>query len=260
MKNYNKELKYSELKDMLKQKNLISFNRKISKQHSKELGKSLKQWGLLRSPIVGDVSSFDNNRKYVIVDGQNLTKALVDLGFNNKQPVNCIIKEYKNKQELITDISILNTTQKKWSDLNFLDAWYNYGNDNIKYWSNYSHLYRLNYDVYPKLSIGIILAIFTKQGNRKKIDFKKGNLTFFDIDFSNKLITIANTLKEKHNKPAHTIMGLILWAKEKYKKKYEIDFVKLNSRLSTALRTNEDKNYNGRDDFKEFIETIYNRV
>ena len=46
----------------------------------------------------------------------------------------------------------------------------------------------------------------------------------------------------------------------KYKKKYEIDFVKLNSRLSTALRTNEDKNYNGRDDFKEFIETIYNRV
>ena len=55
-------------------------------------------------------------------------------------------------------------------------------------------------------------------------------------------------------------MGLILWAKEKYKKKYEIDFVKLNSRLSTALRTNEDKNYNGRDDFKEFIETIYNRV
>lgn len=247
----SKKISFNRLKKMLEEKNLISFNRKIEKSHTKNMTKSILQCGLLRDPVVGDVSSFDKKRKYVLVDGQHLTKAIINNNFNNKESVLCKVKKYNNMTEVINDIAILNNTQKKWNDTNFLIGWYNNGNDNL-YWKNYSELYRLNFEVFTELPLGVILSIYT---NSKK-NFKLGKLEFFNKKFSDELVIICNILKVKYNKPSHTITGLIMWAKNKK----NINFRKLHSRLEISLQNKEDQNCNGRDDFKNFIEIIYNRI
>ena len=254
MKNLtNKSLEFSDLKKLLLKKNLLSFNRKINKAHVRDMANSIMNCGLLRDPIIGDVSSFDHRRKYVIIDGQNLAQAIINLGYNNKQPIQCKIKVYENKAQLIYDISTLNTVQKRWTDTDFLLAWFNYGKDNLEHWTNYAYLHRQKYDIFPKLSLGNIISIYTN----KKRAFKQGKLKFFNREFSDKLVQTAYLLKDKYNKPAHTISGLIYWA---IPNKENVDFIKLNSRIKTALRNNEDKYCNGRDDFKEFINKIYTRV
>ncbi len=54
-----KELKISEIKEMLKDKNLLEFNREISQRHSNAIMESIKECGLLRVPVIGDISKFD---------------------------------------------------------------------------------------------------------------------------------------------------------------------------------------------------------
>ena len=247
----NKKISFNRLEKMLEEKNLISFNRKIENRHVKKMTKSILQCGVLRDPVIGDISLFDKKRKYVLIDAQHLTKAIITSKFDNKKPINCKVKKYNNMSEVINDIAILNNTQKKWNDNNFLLGWYNYGNDNL-YWKNYSELYRLNFEVFTELPLGVILNIYT---NNKK-NFKLGKLKFYNKEFSDDLIVICNILKVKYNKPSHTITGLIMWAKNKK----NIDFIKLNSRLEICLQNKEDQNCNGRDDFKNFVEIIYNRV
>ncbi len=73
-----KEFSIKELKTLLEEKNLLEFNRDISDQHVLKMQHSVLECGLLRLPVIGDVSAFDK-RKFVIVDGQHLCKALVKL-------------------------------------------------------------------------------------------------------------------------------------------------------------------------------------
>jgi len=78
---------------------------------------------------------------------------------------------------------------------------------------------------------------------------------FKNVQLSKKIADLCLELRIKHKKGSFTLMGLIMEMKTK---KY--DYSKLRSRLLNALRNGEDKNYNGREDFREFIKTIYNRL
>ena len=111
-----KKISFNRLEKMLEEKNLISFNRKIENRHVKKMTKSILQCGVLRDPVIGDISLFDKKRKYVLIDAQHLTKAIITSKFDNKKPINCKVKKYNNMSEVINDIAILNNTQKKWND------------------------------------------------------------------------------------------------------------------------------------------------
>tara|TARA_A100001201_G_scaffold142069_2_gene139233 strand:- start:6 stop:761 length:756 start_codon:yes stop_codon:yes gene_type:complete len=246
-----KKVSFNKLKSLLEDKNLIPFNREIKKTHTKNMAESIFECGVLRDPVIGDISSFDKKKKWVLIDGQHLSQAIVQNNYNNNESVLCKIKKYSSKEEVINDISLLNNTQKKWNDENYLKAWYNYGTDNPN-WQYYSELYRLNFDVFINLPLGLILSVYTNS----KRSFKLGRLNFPNKNFSDKLIIVCNMLKEKFKKPAHTITGLVMWCKSEK----NIDFKKLQSRLEVSLRNNEDKNFNGRDDFRDFVNNLYNRV
>ena len=73
-----KQIKITELKDLLKEKKLLEFNREISQRHTNSIMESINQCGLLRVPVIGDISKFDK-RKYVIIDGQHLCNALTKM-------------------------------------------------------------------------------------------------------------------------------------------------------------------------------------
>lgn len=250
-----KELKKSELKDLLSEKNLLEFNREIQPRHVEKMTKSVINCGILRLPVIGDVSSFDS-RKTVIVDGQHLCKSIVNLPLGNainKIPV--LIKKYNNKQEVIEDISKLNNTQKSWNDENYLEAWFKYGRDN-EYFSNYSYLYNLYTSVYDGLPCGFLVDLYTTS----KSSFREGSLEFVNREFSDKLANICYDLQLNYNKSSFALHGLRVWAFNRLNEKKEIDWAKLTSRLNRSLRKGDDRNIQGRDDFKDFVQEIYTRL
>lgn len=250
-----KQFKLTQIKEMLKENNLLEFNREISKRHSNSILESISQCGLLRYPVIGDVSKFDK-RKYVIVDGQHLCDAITSLP-NRVNKINCIVKKYESKDHVIRDVAKLNNVQKTWNDENYLNAWYKYGKDNIEHFSNYAYLWNLYNEIFDGLPCGFLVDLYAKS----KIGFRTGTLEFRDRSFSDKLAQISFMLKNDYKKGSFTLHGLRMWAFDrKFSQMKDIDFKKLESRLRLSLKNNEDKNCNGRDDFKDFIDRIYKRL
>jgi hypothetical protein len=250
-----KQLKITEIKELIKEKNLLEFNREISQRHSNAIMDSINLCGLLRVPIIGDISSFDK-RKYVIIDGQHLCNALVKMP-NISNKINVILKKYNNKTEVIRDVAKLNNTQKTWNDENYLNAWYKFGKDNVDHFSNYAYLWNTYNNIFDGLPCGFLVDLYATS----KELFRNGQLEFRDVQFSDKLAQISFMLKQDFNKGAFTLQGLRNWAFErKFIQLKDLDFAKLESRLKLSLKNNEDKNCNGRDDFADFIDKIYKRI
>jgi len=250
-----KKLKIKKIKELLKEKNLLEFNREISQRHTNSIIESISQCGLLRVPILGDISSFDN-RKLVIVDGQHLCSALTKMNSSIKE-VDCIVKKYDNKNEVIRDVAKLNNVQKTWNDENYLNAWYKFGKDNIDYFSNYAYLWNTYNNIFDGLPCGFIVDLYATN----KENFRSGTLEFRDVQFSDKLAQISFMLKSKYNKAAFTLQGLRNWAfARKFKEMRDLDFQKLESRLKMSLKNNEDQYCNGREDFSAFVDRIYKRL
>lgn len=250
-----KEFKKSEIKELLKKCNLLEFNRDIQSMHVKKMSKSVIDCGILRLPVLGDVSDFDN-RGIVIVDGQHLCKAIVDMPkLNSSNKIQVILKKYKNKKEVINDISKLNNTQKSWNDENYLDAWFKYGRDN-EFFSNYAYIYNLYNSVFIGLPCGFLVDLYTNS----KSGFREGVLSFEDREFSDKLANICYDLKTKYNKSSFALHGLRIWATQRNKEKKPIDWKKLKSRINREIRKGEDKLCQGREDFRDFIQAAYTRL
>tara|TARA_R110000751_G_scaffold87713_1_gene173723 strand:+ start:92 stop:862 length:771 start_codon:yes stop_codon:yes gene_type:complete len=255
-----KKFKIKEIKELLKPKNLLEFNRDISYRHTNAMIQSITECGILRLPVIGDISKFDK-RKYVIIDGQHLCNAIIQMPknlFSNEiNEINCIVKVYDNKNNVISDVAKLNNIQKSWRDENYLNAWYKFGKDNVDYFANYAYLSNTFNNIFEGLSCGFLVDLYATN----KESFRNGKLEFRDQIFSDKLAQLSYMLKIDYNKNTFALQGLIRWAfSRKYDKFKEIDFNKLGSRLKLALINNEDKYCNHRDDFADFVNTIYNRI
>ena len=172
---------------------------------------SINQCGVLRLPIIGDISKFDK-RKYVIVDGQHLCNALVNMPSNLfteiSSDIECIVKKYNNKNEVIKDVAKLNNVQKTWNDENYLNAWYRYGKDNIEYFSNYAYLWNTYNNIFDGLPCGFLVDLYATN----KENFREGKLEFKDVQYSDKLAQLSYKLKSDYNKGAFTMQGLSRWA------------------------------------------------
>lgn len=251
-----KKIPLSELKRLVSKKNLLEFNRSIQPRHVAKMSRSVMSCGLLRLPVIGDVSAFDD-RGTAIIDGQHLISAITKLPKKHSvQEIDVIFKVYPTKKSVISDIAILNNTQKTWNDTDYLDAWLKYGKDNVSHYMNYYELNNLFRNTFKGLPIGVVVELFAES----KKGFREGELVFRDWNFSFKVAQIAHILKSKHKKPAHTLSGLVKWSRQRHAAKKETDFVKLESRLSDAIRSGKDKNCNGRDDFYNFVEDTYTRL
>lgn len=242
-------LNRKEVEQLLMPQNLLHFNRSISLKHATTLAKSIDEIGMLRLPIIGDLSKIPNQKSKSIIDGQHLLKGFL-LNKRNKN-ISCLVKKYETKQQLINDISLLNSTQKRWKDEDYLDAWCEFGPDNVKYYHNYSDLRNFYNQVYKGLTIGTLLSIWAKD----KKEFKLGRLTFNDRSLSKNISELCYILKTRFNKSSYAQDGVV---KEMQTRKY--DYIKLKARLITSLNNNEDKGMKAREEFREFIRMVYNRI
>lgn len=257
MKTEVKTFKYSELKNLIKEHNLLPFNREISETHINSIKDSVINSGILRFPLIGRLK-FEND-SYAIVDGQHLISAIVSLPkeLRVSQQV-CIVKEYETKKDVIYDISKLNNTQKTWRDENFLDAWYKFGDDqNEDYFTNYVRLHK-KYNQ-GDLPCGLLVDIYSKN----KDSFREGRLTFFDKYFSDEIYSLCNYLRSEFDSASFMLHGLKNFAFERHSAKKEINWIKLKSRLSDSMRSKgyeNSKKKPSRDDFKNFVEEVYSKL
>ena len=250
-------LKPSQIKEMIKKKNLIEFNRDISSAHVKKMVESIKKCGLLRLPVIGDVSAFSEKGK-VVVDGQHLCTAITKLPPGHElSKVPVIIKKYESKKQLIADIAKLNNTQKKWSDLDYLEAWYKYGSQN-KNFSDYAHLYNITKSAFPQISFGVILEIYLVEGG-KKDKFREGDMVLKNKENGDKIISMCNYFLEEFDAPATFMVALSRVLKRKIANR-SIDFNKMRSRLRDDFRNNKHVGIRGREGFIDFIERAYTRL
>lgn len=249
------EIKKAELKKLLEEKNLLEFNRDIQPRHVEKMRNSVIDCGVLRLPVIGDVSAFDSRGK-VIVDGQHLCKALVTSPTGQYSRISVILKVYKSKRQLIDDISKLNNTQKSWNDENYLEAWFKYGKTNYGHYTQYQKLYDLYNNKYDGLPCGLLIDLYA----RSKSGFREGTLEFRNEEFSDNLADLCFDLHSRQKKAAFALHGLRVWAFERLSAKKTIDWIKLKSRLAKALKNGEDKNIQGREDFRDFIAGIYNAI
>jgi len=242
------------IKELIKEKNLLEFNRDIQPRHVEKMQKSVLDCGILRMPVLGDVSAFDN-RKLVIIDGQHLCKALTQLDpANYVNDVHCIIKVYLSKEELINDVAKLNNTQKSWNDADYLYAWVKYGKDNLNHYAEYSDLYN-QYQNFEDIPLAFLIDLFVKDKN----DFKEGKLEFIDREHSMKILIICNEMRKRFDIPALSLHGLRLWAKERRTNKRDIDFTKLKSRLMDGLKNSKVMMKN-REEFRDFVQEVYTKL
>ena len=236
-----------ELKSLVKEENLLPFNRTISDKHVLKMTESIADCGILRLPVIGNLLYAKGKR--AIIDGQHLVVSILK---SDAKDIQCILKDYETKEEVISDVSKLNNTQKSWKDEDFLDAWYKYGMDNYKYYQAYAYIME-KYERYD-LPCGFLVGLYAKSKN----DFKLGKLEFRNFDLSNTILEIADTLKTDFKMPAHSLEGLKKWIFSREHK--TTDLVKLESRLYHALRTEEINPKVSRDEFMEELTRLYSRL
>jgi hypothetical protein len=249
------EITLSELKKLVKEENLLPFNREIAKSHVRKMMKSVNESGIIRDPLIGRMK-YDGNR-LAIVDGQHLVSAIVLLSKDRRfKNITCKIKDYETKSEVIKDISKVNNVQKTWGNQDFLDAWYKFGSSsNSKHWPNYCHLWsRFRSGNLPP---GLTIDIYTNS----KDAFKDGRLEFFDIDFSNEVYNFISALKREFDCPAHMLYGALYFLKS-IRTTTNIDFNKLYSRLYDILKYEayEEDDVKGREEFRAFVKQVYNKL
>lgn len=249
------KLNHDELTDMIKPVNLLSINREIKIKHVNDMEISIIKSGILRLPVIG-MLRYDNDR-LAVIDGQHLLSAFLRLD-DSENGLDVIVKEYKDRKSVITDISRLNSTQKVWVDADYLKAWLNFGNKNSNYHKNY--VYLDNQLKKTDLSLGILITAYSDTNNKNK--FKSGELEFADKEFIDSVINTCTLLKRKYNKSSYVLRGVVKWCRSKGlgKNKEIIDFDKLNTRLIHAADNKNDSHIKDRDSYAKFIKDRYTAI
>lgn len=248
-------LNLDKIKALCKKENLIEFNRKISTAHVNKMSKSIQKCGLLRLPVIGDISEF-SEKSHAIIDGQHLCNAILKLPTGSKiNSVPVILKKYKSKKEMISDIAKLNNTQKKWSDTDYLEAWFRFGSENENF-SDYAYLYNAHTIAFSDISIGVALEVY----GGSKDSFREGNLKIKNKELSDKTMSLCKYLLDNFNISSAFMYGLNNFVRRRSLSKRDTDFEKLKSRLRNDLRSKKHVDLRHRDDFTDFIERSYTRL
>ena len=101
-------------------------NRVVKKTHVKLMQESVLRHGCLRLVVVvwDDVLE-----KYIVVDGQHLSRALMGLN----RPIECHVVDCDTEQDLTQLMIDLNNISKSWKPMDYVHGWAETGNKDYQF-------------------------------------------------------------------------------------------------------------------------------
>lgn len=153
----------------------FTSNREVDTKHVKQLVASIRSRNLLNvNPIVVDKSMR-------VVDGQHRLAAAQILGVE----IFYIMEEITRK-----DISLLNSNQKNWNAMNYINFY------TIEKVSSFMQLSSL-INNYPEMAISALLVLSNSESKRSLVQIKDGNLDVLNIDHARKCGDLCRELHRR---------------------------------------------------------------
>lgn len=220
------------------------FNRNVV--HTREMLEQAKQ---------GFISPIIVNEYMVVIDGQHRLEHAKEAGV----PIEYIIKPGLDENDIVR----MNTTQRKWSMLNYIESYANKG------FEDYVALLNLLNQKYANITETIVIARGrTNHTNSINEDVKNGNFKFVNFQETLNFLKYYQKFREETKTPKRSKVALALYAlyriegfdgdrliKKVLQKKFDDELRVKGFTLSDALRELIDK-YNDKlsQDSKMFIE------
>lgn len=220
------------------------FNRNVV--HTREMLEQAKQ---------GFISPIIVNEYMVVIDGQHRLEHAKEAGV----PIEYIIKPGLDENDIVR----MNTTQRKWSMLNYIESYANQGSE------EYVALLNLLNQKYANITETIVIARDrTNHTNSINEDVKNGNFKFVNFQETLNFLKYYQKFREETKTPKRSKVALALYAlfriegfdgdrliKKVLQKKFDDELRVKGFNLSDALRELIDK-YNDKlsQDSKMFIE------
>jgi hypothetical protein len=194
----------------------MPMNRPITASGVKAMKESVQRNGVLRDVIV--VWDKKKNR-YLIVDGQHLSEALIEL----ELPVRCRIVECETEAEITQLMIDLNNISKSWKLENYIHGWKESGLKDYRILENASTV------VYPDVQVSVIIQAYTQQNRSKATKMVKlGTFSIVDRnrgDFFIDCVSDCATLLPNTRQMNEALIKLML-SEESYDHKRMIKNIK----------------------------------
>ncbi len=150
-------------------------NRVVKKPHVKLMQESVLRHGCLRLVVVvwDDVLE-----KYIVVDGQHLTRALMALN----RPIECHVVDCETEQDLTQLMIDLNNISKSWKPMDYVHGWAETGNKDYQFLRSVL--------VKNTLQLSVVLMAYSQK--RRMIttkDMREGTYKITDKEYGTKLIS-----------------------------------------------------------------------
>jgi len=212
----------------------FSSNREVDPKHVNKLVRSIEKRNLLHvNPIV--IDEFMR-----VIDGQHRLAAAETLGL-----------EIYYVQDSINrgDISMLNSNQKNWSAMDYINFY------TIEKVSSFIQLSSL-INNYPEMAVSALLVLSNSEGRRDLIELKNGNLDVLEIDHAREISDIYRKLNQQFQCSfVFDSRFPLALSKAVKNENFAIDVliqkIEANPRAFVRCHT--------KDQYMEMIEEIYNR-
>ncbi|TXG82770.1 MAG: hypothetical protein E6R13_04510 [Spirochaetes bacterium] len=150
-------------------------NRVVKKQHVKLMQESVLRHGCLRLVVVvwDDVLE-----KYIVVDGQHLSRALMALN----RPIECHVVDCETDEDLTQLMIDLNNISKSWKPMDYVHGWAETGNKD--------YIFLRNVLLKNTLQLSVVLMAYSQK--RRMIttkDMREGTFKIVDKEYGTKLLS-----------------------------------------------------------------------
>lgn len=232
----------NDVAELLKEENLLEFNREIKMKHVKKMKESIATLGVLRLPVLAKLNYCES--QLAIADMQHGLTAIESM-MGADDTIQAIVKECDSKREVVDLVAKLNTTSKGWNDRDYMNCWIEFGGDN-EFYGNYVLL--SNRLEMTNLSIGLLVDIYTSN----KGGFKNGALQFSNPKKSLIVSNFCAYFKAK-GYPSFQLTGLSQFLLRNNLSPRELKSFKL--RINKLSENHLLPKH--RDDFRDLLSVIY---
>lgn len=157
-------------------------NRDIDYRKVAKIKLSMQMYGITSGITLIKTDVFDSTMRYYAADGQHRYEAARALNMLDRLPIFIVQKEFRSIPEIIQFVATLNTTQKSWTLVNFVEAYCSVGAEEYIFLRNICNTYNISYP------IGMLLCGWSGNGLGYN-SFKDGHFKVRDMEKTRKVFS-----------------------------------------------------------------------